>query len=114
MLFYFPPVTGSKFRSRSCALLQQKISMFVHDNWIIGLLIVLILYLVYWHRRPKDFPPGPRGIPILGYFPLFKDPIKKLYELSKKYGPVMSVRMGAEDIIFLNDFGSINQVLPTT
>ena len=31
------------------------------------LLIVVALFLIYqWRKRPKNFPPGPQGWPVLG------------------------------------------------
>ena len=87
------------------------VELFSDFGWIVGLVSVVILYLVYWYRRPSYFPPGPRGIPFLGYLPMLgKRPQETAYELSKKYGPILGVRMGLSDIVFLNDYESINQV----
>ena len=81
-------------------------------NWIIiGLVSIGFLFLVYWYQRPNYFPPGPRGIPLLGCISVMAGaPHKKAYELSKKYGPVVAIRMGLNDVIFLNDYESITQV----
>ena len=72
----------------------------------------LMLYLYYWYKRPKHFPPGPRGIPLLGVLPfLGKYPEKVIKQWSKKYGSIMSVRFGPQDMIILNDFDSIQKVM---
>ena len=79
--------------------------------WIIGALSVTLLYLAYWYRRPRRLPPGPRGFPVVGDLPYMgKYPEKVAYDLSKKYGKILTIRMGAEDAVFLNDYDSIHQV----
>ena len=73
--------------------------------------LVVVLYLIYWYRRPQNCPPGPRGIPSLGYLPFMGDfPEKTLFKLSEKYGKIFTIRMGAEDVIILNDYDSIHAV----
>ena len=80
-------------------------------TWVIGTLSVIVLYLINWYRRPRKLPPGPRGFPLVGYLPfLGKTPERTVNKLSEKYGKIMSVRMGPEDAVFLNDFDSINKV----
>ena len=80
-------------------------------SWAFVVLSTVVLFLINWYRRPKKFPPGPRGFPLVGYLPfLGKTPERTVDKLSKKYGKIMSVRMGFEDAVFLNDFDSINKV----
>nr|XP_002123213.4 cytochrome P450 2U1-like [Ciona intestinalis] len=74
--------------------------------------VLVLVCLFYWYRRPKNSPPGPRGIPLLGVLPLLgRYPERTLHEWSKKYGPVMSVRMGRQDWLVLGDHGTIHQAL---
>lgn len=83
----------------------------VTSNWIVGSFFVLFLYVVHWYQRPHKFPPGPRGLPFLGYLPFLSERSEcDVYKLSEKYGPVMSVRMGPSETVFLNDYDSINKV----
>ena len=78
---------------------------------LIAITLAVVLYFIYWYRRPRRCPPGPRGIPILGYIPFLGNwPEKTLFKLSQKYGKILTVRMGAEDVIFLNDYESIHAV----
>ncbi|XP_078484622.1 cytochrome P450 2U1-like [Ciona intestinalis] len=70
------------------------------------------LALYYWYTRPKNFPPGPRGVPFLGVIPFLGNyPERVMRKWSKKYGPVMSVRMGREDWVVLGDYETIQQSL---
>lgn len=91
---------------------SQELIDFIHPwSWLVGSSSIFLLYLIYWYQRPHNFPPGPRGIPLVGYLPfLSKKAESDIYKLSKKYGPVMSVRMGATDLVVLNDFESIKKV----
>ena len=77
----------------------------------IGTVSAILLYLIYWHQRPKRLPPGPRGLPIFGYLPFMgKRPERVSYNLSKRYGKILTVRMGTEDTVILNDYESIHKV----
>ena len=80
-------------------------------GWQIGTVSAILLYLIYWHRRPKRLPPGPRGLPIVGYLPFFRNRTERVaYDLSKKYGKILTIRMGTKDAVFLNDYESIRLV----
>nr|CAB3235797.1 cytochrome P450 2U1-like [Phallusia mammillata] len=65
-----------------------------------------------WHRKPcPNFPLGPRGIPVLGVLPFAGNyPERKIRQWSlDTYGPVMSVRLGFNDVLFLNSYEAIQQ-----
>ncbi|XP_078484974.1 cytochrome P450 2U1-like [Ciona intestinalis] len=74
------------------------------------LMLVCTLIFYYWHQRPIHFPPGPRGFPLIGVLPyLGKYPERTMQLWSRKYGPVMSVRIGSEDWVVMGDQESIYQ-----
>nr|XP_039258472.1 cytochrome P450 2J3-like [Styela clava] len=76
----------------------------------IGMATILLLY--YMLKRPKNFPPGPHGLPIIGYVPFMgKNPAVHLQKIWRKYGSVMSVQFGREFWVILNDYQVINQAL---
>ena len=84
---------------------------FFEWNWFVLAIFIITLYLIKWYQRPFKFPPGPRGVPFVGYLPFIgKYPEQTLHKLSKKYGPLIGIRLGSNDLVFLNDFETINKV----
>ena len=90
----------------------ETINILLSSNILKFFVLFGVLLIYYrWYRRPNNFPPGPRGIPILGAVPwLSKNPAKTFAAWSNKYGSILSVRMGSEDWIILNDYESIHEV----
>lgn len=81
---------------------------------ILGVIGVIVALLWWFHRPPENFPPGPTGLPILGYAPLLgKKPHIGLTKLGEKYGSVFSVSFGASGppCIVLNDWKSMKEAL---
>ncbi|KAH6937189.1 hypothetical protein HPB50_025835 [Hyalomma asiaticum] len=61
-------------------------------------------------QKEKRLPPGPRGVPILGYLPFIWKPFHVVFnDLSKKYGAVIRLRLGCRDVVVLNDLDSIRK-----
>ncbi|CAN8016680.1 unnamed protein product, partial [Ixodes persulcatus] len=57
-------------------------------------------------------PPGPSGIPVLGYLPFLGSSPQATFErLAEKYGPIVRVKLGSEDVVVLNDLDSIKEGL---
>ncbi|KAK1400157.1 putative flavonoid 3'-monooxygenase [Heracleum sosnowskyi] len=65
--------------------------------------------------NPQHKPaPGPRGLPIIGHLHLLgKQPHRSLYELSKKYGPIMSLRLGSVPTIVVSTSAASELFLKT-
>ncbi|KAI9552865.1 hypothetical protein GHT06_020749 [Daphnia sinensis] len=60
-------------------------------------LAVLVLLIIKASQRPRNFPPGPRGVPILGYLPFLSngEPVyRTMKKLAKTYGPVAGFYVG--------------------
>jgi len=57
-------------------------------------------------RRPKDFPPGPSTVPILGnltQIPSTKS-FLKFHEWASEYGSIVGLKLGSQNVVILNDY----------
>lgn len=53
----------------------------------------------------KNYPPSPLPLPIIGHLYLFKKPLHQtLYSLSKRYGPILSLRFGSRPVLVVTSF----------
>lgn len=70
------------------------------------LLALAIIYFWKSHRSMKGLPPGPSGLPILGYLGLFKggDPRPNIERLRKQYGDIFSLYIGSTLVVVVNGF----------
>jgi cytochrome P450 len=64
-------------------------------------------------RRMSDrFPPGPRGLPLLGHLPwLLSDAPRFLTQAARTYGDVVSIRVGRNRAVLINDPTLIDRVV---
>ncbi|KAK8756659.1 hypothetical protein V5799_000640 [Amblyomma americanum] len=63
-------------------------------------------------KERKRLPPGPNGVPILGYIPFIRKPFHIVFkELSEEYGPIFRLRLGSKDVVVLNDLTSVREGL---
>ena len=72
---------------------------------VVAVFTVLLTLLVWSRSRSRRRPPGPRGLPVLGYLPWLDParPYKSLTALARKFGPVFSVKMGSVDCVVVAD-----------
>ncbi|KAI1886498.1 hypothetical protein AGOR_G00196360 [Albula goreensis] len=81
---------------------------------LLGLVLVLVLFYAFssGHRVHRE-PPGPWPLPLLGNLLLLdlKKPYVSLNELSKKYGPVFTVKFGPKKVVVLAGYKTVKQAL---
>ncbi|XP_038875602.1 labd-13Z-ene-9,15,16-triol synthase, chloroplastic-like [Benincasa hispida] len=78
-----------------------------------SILLVVLTFALFWFRpklRRPSLPPGPRGLPLVGYLPfLSANPHHKLTHLADIYGPVFKLRLGTKLSIVLTSPDSIKE-----
>ncbi|XP_072175939.1 cytochrome P450 2J2-like [Diadema setosum] len=67
-------------------------------------------------RRRFNLPPGPSNLPwplnyVFAFTSIFKNPIKVIYNLSKKYGDVVYFSLGDRKLVFLSTPELVNEIL---
>ncbi|KAL0542166.1 hypothetical protein IC582_022259 [Cucumis melo] len=79
------------------------------------LFIFLFISALLWLRskfRQSPLPPGPRGLPLVGYLPFLSTNLHHNFaDLAKIYGPIFKLRLGAKLCFVLTSPSSINEVL---
>lgn len=78
-----------------------------------GIILILIISFVTWKLfAQQNIPPGPWGLPVVGYLPFLGDkPELTLAKLGKKYGNIFSLRLGYRLVVVLNDYTAIKEAL---
>ncbi|XP_021600483.2 cytochrome P450 83B1 [Manihot esculenta] len=78
---------------------------------------LVFLFLLKKNKTTKKYhlPPGPKGLPIIGnlhqlYFCI---PHKRIWELSKHYGPIMTLRMGTRPAIVVTSAKLAKDIMKT-
>ncbi|XP_048136335.1 cytochrome P450 71B10-like isoform X2 [Rhodamnia argentea] len=78
------------------------------------LLLLLLLAAKNFSSKKKNLPPGPPPLPIIGNLhQLGHLPHQSLWKLSRRYGPVMLVRLGGVPTIVVSSPGAAREVLKT-
>ncbi|KAJ9189316.1 hypothetical protein P3X46_000626 [Hevea brasiliensis] len=78
---------------------------------VITLILVVALKLMLQTRRQRrNLPPSPPSLPIIGHLHLLKQPIhQSLNNLSQKYGPIMSLRLGSRPAIVVSSPSAVEE-----
>ncbi|KAF5891126.1 cytochrome P450 2D3-like, partial [Clarias magur] len=82
------------------------------DFWILSVFCVCLFFLFMRTKRPTNFPPGPRAIPIFGNLLQLNidNPLKDFERLAKRYGKVYSLYIG-RPVVVLNGLKAIKEAL---
>ncbi|CAG2191909.1 CYP1A1 [Mytilus edulis] len=91
------------------------VDMFNQSNITLTCVFIFTLIAIGVYRRrirSKDQPPGPWGLPFVGYLPFFsKNPPRKCTQLAKTYGDIFCIRLGSWPTIVLNSKAAIREAL---
>eukprot|EP01103_Thecamoeba_quadrilineata_P013919 TRINITY_DN4001_c0_g1_i1.p1 TRINITY_DN4001_c0_g1~~TRINITY_DN4001_c0_g1_i1.p1 ORF type:complete len:508 (-),score=86.24 TRINITY_DN4001_c0_g1_i1:68-1591(-) len=85
-------------------------------SWTTQVLVLIIFALVtklVWNLlNGRKLPPGPWGLPFLGYGPfLTRTPYVKFCEIAQSYGPVFQLTLLGRTVIVLNGYDAIEEAL---
>uniref|UniRef100_T1KYC9 Cytochrome P450 n=1 Tax=Tetranychus urticae TaxID=32264 RepID=T1KYC9_TETUR len=74
--------------------------------------LFLVNHVIKFVQRVRKLPPGPWGLPFVGYLPFLRhDSQNQMTELAAKYGPVFSFKCGKFDLIVINQWKFIKEAL---
>ncbi|XP_044049489.1 cytochrome P450 2J6-like [Siniperca chuatsi] len=78
-------------------------------------LCVVFIILQLKSRRPKNFPPGPTALPILGNILhlSLENPLKDFERLKKSYGNVYSLFIGSKRAVVINGLKAMKEAIVT-
>lgn len=77
---------------------------------LVSLIVFLVAKLYLTKSRLLPLPPGPFGVPFLGFLPFIgKDFHLTLTNLSHKYGPIYQIFLGSKRVVVINDAKIIKQ-----
>ncbi|XP_036819487.1 cytochrome P450 2M1-like isoform X1 [Oncorhynchus mykiss] len=85
---------------------------------MIGSVMLLLFFLLFFLirvRRPKNLPPEPRPLPILGNLLQLDpvNPLKDLERLKRRYGNVFCLYIGSRPVVVLNGLEAVCDALVT-
>ncbi|KAL0310313.1 UNVERIFIED_CONTAM: cytochrome [Sesamum calycinum] len=89
------------------------------DQFYIAILSVLVMSIIWFikvsfnpGRRTPPLPPGPRGLPILGYLPfLGNNLLHQFGDLAHQYGPIYKLYLGNKLCVVINSPSLVKEVV---
>jgi hypothetical protein len=80
---------------------------------VAALVAISVFQLAKIGRRPKDYPPGPPTLPLIGNLHLMptEKPHLQFQKWAEEYGPVYSLMLGTKVMVVLNSDQAIKDLL---
>ncbi|PKI71265.1 hypothetical protein CRG98_008265 [Punica granatum] len=77
------------------------------------LLPFLAAKLLLQSRSSKKFPPSPPSLPFIGHLHHLKKPLHRTFlNLSQRYGPIMSLRLGSRPVVIVSSLSAAEEQTP--
>ncbi|XP_043248369.1 methyl farnesoate epoxidase-like [Colletes gigas] len=80
--------------------------------------VLFCVYCVYDCLKPRDFPPGPKWLPLVGCFLAFRKLRSKhgyaylaFQELTETYGPILGLKLGTQKVVVISSYDLVKEVL---
>jgi len=72
---------------------------------------VAVISILKSSIRPRNFPPGPVGLPLVGHLPFIdvKNVGRSCKKLGQKYGDIFSIFLGTKTVVVLNSWNMIKE-----
>ncbi|KAG8172695.1 hypothetical protein JTE90_001525 [Oedothorax gibbosus] len=83
----------------------------LENEILIALVVLVVCYYLQAAWRGRNLPPGPYGLPIVGYLPFLSDPLWDLHKLGEKYGDIFCFKMGSQTVVVLHGVEAIKEAL---
>lgn len=76
------------------------------------LLISILCYIKSLLTKTRPLPPGPRGLPILGYLPFLRNNLVHHFtDLSRKYGPIFKLYLGSKLCVVISSPSLVKEIV---
>ena len=98
--------------------IEDIMALLIIVSFLLCLPFFLSFFVLQRHKTSKNntkLPPGPRGLPFIGNLHQFdvSKPHVSFWELSKKYGPLMSLRLGFVPSLVVSSAKMAKEILKT-
>ncbi|KAL7150173.1 hypothetical protein ABFS83_05G092300 [Erythranthe nasuta] len=81
--------------------------------WVSVLLVSIFRHIKFLQGKAPPLPPGPRGLPILGYFPFLigKNLVNEFPFLAHKYRPIFKLNIGNKLCVVISSPSLVKEVV---
>ena len=95
--------------------LWATLQSFLQQNTLTLVILSIAFYLLlrqYVDSKRRQLPPGPMGLPIVGYIPFLPfDYEDKMRQLFKRYGRMFTLTLGSSDVVFVADIELLKSMM---